>query len=100
MEAEVVLTLGVKIFCVIPCTQKYTLQLPRRKRIKSVRKTFFIVRNLDFLIVSLYEPPLEGKANRAVIEALATYFKTKRSNVILVSGEKSKNKVFEIIERL
>lgn len=43
-------------------------------------------------------PPLEGRANNAVIEALAKHFQTKRSNVILVSGAKSKNKLFEIIE--
>lgn len=46
--------------------------------------------------VYVSEPPLEGRANNAVAHALAEYFKTKRSNVILVSGEKSKNKVFEI----
>ncbi|PIU36127.1 hypothetical protein COT03_00700, partial [Candidatus Shapirobacteria bacterium CG07_land_8_20_14_0_80_39_18] len=42
------------------------------------------------------QPPLEGKANRAVIEVLATYFKVKRNNIILLSGERSKNKTFEI----
>jgi len=46
--------------------------------------------------VYVHEPPLEGKANRAVIEALADYFHTKKTNVLLVSGEKSKNKVIEI----
>ncbi len=52
---------------------------------------------LDTLHVFVSEPPLEGKANRAVIEALAEYFHTKRGNIILLSGEKSKNKLFEII---
>lgn len=42
-------------------------------------------------------PPLEGKANRAVVEALAEHFKTKIGKVILISGEKSKNKVFELV---
>ena len=51
----------------------------------------------DMLHVYVSQPPLEGKANRAVIEALATYFHTKRSNVVLLSGEKTKNKLFEII---
>jgi uncharacterized protein len=51
---------------------------------------------LGTLHVYVHEPPLEGKANRAVIEALADYFKTKRSNVCLLSGQKLKNKVFEI----
>jgi uncharacterized protein (TIGR00251 family) len=52
--------------------------------------------SLDTLHVYVKEPPLEGKANAAVIEALATYFKTKKGNIILISGERSKNKVFEI----
>lgn len=41
-------------------------------------------------------PPLEGKANRETKEALAKHLGVKRSKVILVSGEKSKSKVFVI----
>lgn len=41
-------------------------------------------------------PPLEGKANRAVVESLASFLKVKKSQVVLISGEKSKNKIFEI----
>lgn len=52
---------------------------------------------LGTLHVYVHEPPLEGKANSAVIEALVQYFHTKRGSVILLSGEKSKYKVFEII---
>ena len=52
---------------------------------------------LEATHVYVNEPPLEGKANRAVVDALSDYFKVKRSCVILVSGEKSKNKVFEIL---
>jgi uncharacterized protein len=43
-------------------------------------------------------PPLEGKANRAVIEALAQYYTVNKNKVILISGEKSKQKTFEIME--
>lgn len=50
----------------------------------------------DMLHVYVHEPPLEGKANKAVIESLASYFHTKKSKVILLSGEKSKNKLFAI----
>lgn len=52
---------------------------------------------LNAMHVYVKEPPLEGKANKAVIEALAEYFHTKKSQVILLSGEKSKNKLFGII---
>jgi uncharacterized protein (TIGR00251 family) len=52
---------------------------------------------LDTLHVYVHEPPLEGKANKAVIESLAAYFNIKKGDVVLLSGEKSKNKLFEII---
>ncbi len=48
--------------------------------------------------VYVKEPPLEGKANKAVTEVLAGHLKIKKNQVILIRGEKSKNKVFEIIE--
>ncbi len=51
---------------------------------------------LGGLHVYIYEPPLGGKANKAVIEALAEYFRTSKSQVKLIRGEKSKQKVFEI----
>lgn len=53
---------------------------------------------LNTFHVYVSEPPLEGKANKAVIEALAEYFHTKKRNVILLSGEKSKRKSFEVLE--
>lgn len=52
---------------------------------------------LNTIHVYVSAPPLEGKANKAVIEALADYFHIKKSQVILISGEKSKNKFFDII---
>ena len=42
-------------------------------------------------------PPLEGKANKAVIKSLAKFLKVKKSGIILIRGEKSKNKIFEIL---
>lgn len=53
---------------------------------------------LGTLHVYVNAPPLEGKANNAVIESLAKYFNVKKSNVILISGEKSKTKTFEILQ--
>ena len=51
---------------------------------------------LDTLHIYVNQQPLEGKANQAVIESLADYYKIKRNQVLLVSGHKSKAKVFEI----
>jgi uncharacterized protein YggU (UPF0235/DUF167 family) len=50
----------------------------------------------DTLHVYVSEPPLEGKANNAIRESLADYFNVNKSAVLIISGEKSKNKVFVI----
>ncbi|OGK17960.1 hypothetical protein A3G67_04750 [Candidatus Roizmanbacteria bacterium RIFCSPLOWO2_12_FULL_40_12] len=51
---------------------------------------------LETLHIYVNQPPLEGKANSAVITALAKYFKIRHSAIRLISGAKSKNKLFEI----
>ena len=51
---------------------------------------------MDQLHIYVSAPPLEGKANKAVLEVLAKYYQTPKSRVILIRGEKSKNKIFEI----
>lgn len=51
---------------------------------------------LGILHVYVNQPPLEGKANKATISALADYFKVSKSSVNLISGAKSKHKLFEI----
>ena len=40
--------------------------------------------------------PADGKANEAVIKALAGHFGTARSNINLLKGQASKQKIFEI----
>ena len=51
---------------------------------------------LGMLHVYVAAPPLEGRANIAVKESLADYFKVSKSRVILIKGEKSKSKTFEV----
>ncbi len=46
--------------------------------------------------VRVKEPAKEGKANRAVIRALAEYFKVPQSSIRIVSGIGGKNKIVEI----
>ena len=46
----------------------------------------------DMLHVYVSAPPLDGKANEAVRQALADYFKIKKNSVIILSGHKSKLK--------
>ncbi|OHA00415.1 MAG: hypothetical protein A3C07_01005 [Candidatus Sungbacteria bacterium RIFCSPHIGHO2_02_FULL_47_11] len=47
-------------------------------------------------IVSVTEPPIDGRANEAIAKALARHFGIISSRVSLVSGFSSKQKVFEI----
>lgn len=42
------------------------------------------------------EPPVQGRANRAIAVALATHFGVAKGKVRLVSGFTSRQKIFEI----
>lgn len=48
--------------------------------------------------VSVKEPPEKGRANLAVIQALADYFGISTSKIKIVSGFSSKQKVLEVID--
>jgi uncharacterized protein len=48
------------------------------------------------LRVAVTAPPHEGRANQAVIEALAEYFRVPRSNVRIVLGRTARRKIVEI----
>jgi len=47
-------------------------------------------------VVSVKEPPEKGKANQAIRNALAIYFKTGSSCIKIVSGHGSRSKIIEI----
>ena len=49
------------------------------------------------LKVHLTAPPQDGRANKLLIELLAEYFKVKKRQIILVKGDRSQNKIIEII---
>jgi uncharacterized protein (TIGR00251 family) len=48
------------------------------------------------LKLALIAPPVEGKANQAVIEFFADLFAIPRSSVTIASGEISRNKIVRI----
>jgi uncharacterized protein (TIGR00251 family) len=50
----------------------------------------------DALKLALTAPPVEGKANQAVIEFFADLFEIPRSSVTIASGETSRNKVVRV----
>lgn len=50
----------------------------------------------DALKLALTAPPVEGRANQAVIEFFAELFAIPRSSVTIASGETSRNKIVRI----
>ena len=46
--------------------------------------------------ISVKEPPVKGRANRAVIEALSEYFDLPKSEIEIVAGQTSKQKIINI----
>jgi uncharacterized protein (TIGR00251 family) len=49
-------------------------------------------------VVRVKEPPREGKANLAVIKLLAEHFGVPKSQVRILSGFGSRNKIVEVAE--
>jgi len=48
------------------------------------------------LKIKLTTPPIQGKANQELIKVLSKYFKVSKSKVIIITGDKSRNKIVEI----
>jgi uncharacterized protein (TIGR00251 family) len=46
------------------------------------------------LKIAVQAPPLEGRANQALVGFLADFFSVPRANIELISGELSRSKVF------
>ena len=69
----------------------------RVRVIPNAKKTGFAGFRDGELVLRLNAPPLEGKANKAAIEYVSRYFGVPRSAVMLVSGEKSRHKIFQIV---
>ena len=57
-----------------------------------------IVEKDGFIKAYITEAPEKGKANKAVIELVARHYKVKKNQVRIVSGQKSRNKVAEIVQ--
>lgn len=46
--------------------------------------------------VSVKEPPIQGRANIAIMKLLADYFNVPQSNIKIISGYASRQKIIEI----
>lgn len=49
------------------------------------------------LTVRVNAPPVDGKANKRVIELLSEYFKKPKSSIQIVHGSSGKKKLFDIL---
>ena len=65
--------------------------------IPNARKTAFCGRREDEWVLRLSVPPVDGKANKAALEFIAQSLGIVRSKVSLLSGEKGRHKIFEIV---
>jgi len=59
-------------------------------------KTEVVKQEGDIFLVRVKEPPKEGRANAAVVKAVAKHFGVPASSVRIVSGHTSRNKVVEV----
>ena len=50
----------------------------------------------DAIKLAITAPPVDGKANLAVIEYLADLFRVAKSSVVILSGETGRNKLIAI----
>ena len=67
-------------------------------KVKPNSKSEEVSREGDSFMVKVREPPREGRANQAVIKLLAEHFGVPKSQVRILSGFRSKNKVIEVVE--
>jgi uncharacterized protein len=49
------------------------------------------------LVLRLNSPAIEGKANKAALGFVAEFLGVSRSAVLLIRGERSRHKIFEIV---
>ena len=68
------------------------------KVIPKSSKTEIIKQSKNFLKIKLKSAPEKGKANTELIKFLTKHFKTPKSNINIIKGETSRNKIVEIIQ--
>lgn len=48
-------------------------------------------------IVAVKEPPMDGRANSAIVSAIAEFFNVPKSRVRIVAGLASRQKIIEVV---
>jgi len=72
--------------------------MPALIRVKVITKAVknSVTKFADGFKAHLTAPPVNGKANKALVKLLAEYFNLKKSQVTIVSGKKSKDKLVKL----
>ena len=52
----------------------------------------------DLIEIGIMEKPVKGKANAAIVKQIAKHFGISKSCVRIVSGEKSQDKIVEVVQ--
>jgi len=65
--------------------------------VPNAKKSEFFGYREDELVLRLNAPPVEGRANKAAVEFLSEYFGVARSAILLLRGESSRHKIFQIV---
>ncbi len=68
------------------------VQVKTRSKKEAVEKL-----SQNTFVVRVNTPPIDGKANKRVVELLANDLGVPKTSIVLVRGHKSKLKVFEVI---
>lgn len=56
-----------------------------------------LIINPEKLVVKITESPTKGKANSALISLLATHFNIPKSRIVVLKGEKTKQKTIGLV---
>lgn len=64
----------------------------------NAKKEEVIQKSTDSFEVKVRAKPIEGKANKAVTAALASFLKISENRIRLIRGSKTRNKLFQIYE--
>ena len=76
------------------------MNLPAQFRVRVIpnaKKNEFAGKREGEFILRLNAPAAEGKANKAAVEFVSAFFEVPRSAVLLVRGERSRHKIFQIV---
>jgi hypothetical protein len=57
----------------------------------------FVEVNGDEIKIGIQSEPQKGKANKELLEKISKHFKISKSSIRIISGEKSRKKIIEIV---